>query len=177
MNKFKTYFILTLCILLLTNCTDKNNRQPQTVSIEEKLKKPLMKANQNLVNQDNDRIKSYAERRNWNMQETVTGLWYEVYSKGNGALAKKGMIATINYTVSLLTGEVCYTSDSLGAKTFLIGKGGVETGLEEGILLLHQGDKARFIMPPHLAHGLVGDDNKIPMRSTIIYDVELLNLQ
>jgi FKBP-type peptidyl-prolyl cis-trans isomerase len=52
----------------------------------------------------------------------------------------------------------------------------VESGLEEGILLLQEGDKARFIMPPHLAHGLIGDRDKIPARATIIYDLELVSL-
>jgi FKBP-type peptidyl-prolyl cis-trans isomerase len=53
----------------------------------------------------------------------------------------------------------------------------VESGLEEGILLLREGDKAKFILPPHLAHGLLGDDNKIPARSIIVYDLELLSLE
>jgi FKBP-type peptidyl-prolyl cis-trans isomerase len=66
--------------------------------------------------------------------------------------------------------------DNDDPKTFLIGQGGVESGLEEGILLLQEGDKARFIMPPHLAHGLIGDRDKIPARATIIYDLELVSL-
>jgi FKBP-type peptidyl-prolyl cis-trans isomerase len=56
----------------------------------------------------------------------------------------------------------------------VVGKGGVESGLEEGILLLHEGDKARFVLAPHLAHGLIGDENRIPPRSIIIYYIELL---
>ena len=41
---------------------------------------------------------------------------------------------------------------------------------------MHEGDKARFIMPPHLAHGLLGDNHKIPARAIIIYEVELIKL-
>ena len=60
--------------------------------------------------------------------------------------------------------------------SFKVGFGGVESGLEEGVLLLRTGDKARFIMPPHLAHGLIGDGDCIPMRAIIIYDVELVRV-
>jgi len=110
------------------------------------------------------------------MIETKTGLWYMIYEKGEGKKSKEGLYATINYNIALLDGPQCYSSDSLGPKRFKIGRSLVESGLEEGILLLTEGDKARFILPPHLAHGLVGDDNRIPARSIIVYDVELLSL-
>ena len=139
-------------------------------------KESLIRANKGLVTIDKERIEAFAERHQWEMATTETGLWYQIYEHGTGDSARNGLIASLKYTVSLLDGTLCYTSDSTGEKTFLIGQGGVESGLEEGILLRRCGDKARFIMPPHLAHGLPGDNDKIPPRSTIVYQVELLNL-
>jgi FKBP-type peptidyl-prolyl cis-trans isomerase len=110
------------------------------------------------------------------MEETPTGLWVGISGRGTGEKAQPGMTAAIKYRLSLLDGTICYDSDSLGLKTFRIGHGGVESGLEEGILLLREGDRATFIMPPHLAHGLPGDGNRIPARSIIMYDVELVKL-
>ena len=121
-------------------------------------KESLIRANKGLVTIDKERIEAFAERHQWDMATTETGLWCQIYEHGTG------------------DGTLCYSSDSTGEKTFLIGQGGVESGLEEGILLMRCGDKARFIMPPHLAHGLPGDNDKIPPRSTIVYQVELLNL-
>jgi FKBP-type peptidyl-prolyl cis-trans isomerase len=83
----------------------------------------------------------------------------------------------IDYSVSLLDGTECYSSKSTGPQEFRIGQDNVESGLHEAILLMKVGDKARFILPPHLAHGLIGDQNKIPAMSTIIYDVELKALR
>jgi FKBP-type peptidyl-prolyl cis-trans isomerase FkpA len=125
---------------------------------------------------DAERIENYSKRRNWDMKVTKSGLWFQIYEHGNGQLAKEGQIAILNYKITLLDGTLCYTSDSLGAKEFAIGHGGVESGLEEGILLLKAGDKARFIMPPYQAHGLLGDMKKIPARSIIVYEIELLKL-
>ena len=42
---------------------------------------------------------------------------------------------------------------------------------------MRAGDKARFIIPPHLAYGLLGDENRIPARSIIIYQVELVDVK
>jgi FKBP-type peptidyl-prolyl cis-trans isomerase len=105
------------------------------------------------------------------MKETSTGLWYMIYAHGSGVKAEKGNSISLRFSISLLDGNLCYSSDSLGLKKFLIGSGHVESGLEEAVLLLHQGDKARFILPPHLAYGLLGDNNKIPPGSAILYEI------
>ena len=175
----KVLFVIML--LIVTNCfVFCNNKPPKkerkTKQEIEKHKESLQLANKYLTTLDAERIANYAKRRKWNMQETKSGLWYEIYEKGKGEKAKEGQVAVLNFKISLLDGTVCYSSDSIGAKQFAIGHGGVESGLEEGILLLHQGDKARIIMPPFRAHGLLGDMDKIPPRSIIIYELELLKL-
>lgn len=164
-------FIFTV-LALLTSCksreTGNKGNQPD--------QETLMKINKYLVKKDADAIKGYIQRHGWNMQESKAGLWYEITGNGTGKKAEAEKMATLEYKVWLLNGTLCYSSDSLGEKSFIIGKGGVEPGLELGILMLREGDKARFIMPPHLAHGLVGDQNKIPARATIVYEVHLLKI-
>ena len=61
-------------------------------------------------------------------------------------------------------------------KTIKIAAGSVEGGLDEALLLMRIGDKARIILLPHLAHGLLGDFEKIPARSIIVYYIELVEL-
>ncbi len=136
----------------------------------------LINVNKYLVSKDADIIRAYAKRRGWTITTTKTGLAYVIINEGFGKAAQTGKTAVIKYNVSMLDGTVCYSSDSLEPKTFRIGKGGVESGLEEAILLMHEGGKGFFIMPPHLAHGLMGDQNKIPARATILYEVELVKL-
>jgi len=172
----KTYNIfILLSTLLFTDC-NKPYSPAQTENREENSKK-LIEVNKALVRKDRLRINGYVERNYLDMKETGTGLWYSIIEKGEGAQVEKGNMVNLDYTVSLLDGKECYNSAKDGIKTFVVGQGGVESGLEEGVLLLHAGDKAKFIMPPHLSHGLTGDGNKIPGRSTIIYDVELLSIQ
>jgi FKBP-type peptidyl-prolyl cis-trans isomerase len=47
----------------------------------------------------------------------------------------------------------------------------VESGLHEAVQLLSAGDSAVFILPSFRAHGLAGDRDRIPMRSTVVYRV------
>ena len=169
--KFLTWILL---LFLITACAE--SPPPPSGQDIAKHQENLIRANKYLVANDADRIKAFAKRRNWEMKVSETGLWSMIYEQGKGQQAKTGKTAIMNYKVWLLDGTLCYSSDSLGPKKFRIGKGGVESGLEEGILLLHQGDKARFILPPHLAFGIQGDNAKIPRRSTIVYELELINI-
>ncbi|MDA3892420.1 MAG: FKBP-type peptidyl-prolyl cis-trans isomerase [Salinivirgaceae bacterium] len=170
----KTFFVILMAGILLFSC--KSQTKNYTAKEKKEFHNNLVKANKGLVTKDQELIESYAKHRNWNMQKSKTGLWYEIIKTTNAPKAKPGQVAHIRYQINLLDGTSCYTSDSLGVKQFKIGQGGVESGLEEAILLLSEGDAARFIMPPHLAHGLLGDENKIPPHSTIVYNVELLKL-
>ena len=143
----------------------------------EKFKESLVKANKKLVKTEEEEINDFINRYQWKMTQTKSGLRYMIYKNGNGEKAIKGKIVKINYKVGLITGVNCYSSDETGPKSFIIGKGEVENGLDEGILLFKVGDKAKLIIPSPLAFGLVGDDKKIPKRATLIYDVELLEIK
>lgn len=166
--------LFALLLLIAVSCNSEKNKDE--VKDWHKINKQLIDINKYLVKEDKERIESFIKRNGWNMQETSTGLWYEIYETVNGEPAEENLIATIDYRVELLDGTLCYSSDSTGTLTFKIGKGNVESGIQEGILMLKEGDKARFILPPHLAFGLVGDDNKIPPRSIIIYYIDLISL-
>ncbi|MCH8319319.1 MAG: FKBP-type peptidyl-prolyl cis-trans isomerase [Bacteroidetes bacterium] len=140
-------------------------------------KEPLMEANKIRVQREDVEIDNYIKRHQWDMKETGTGLRYLIYHEDGGEKAMTGKTAVINFKISLLDGTACYSSENNGPKKFTIGQGGVESGLEEGILLLKVGDKAKFILPSHLAYGLLGDGDKIPSHVVIIYEVELINLK
>ncbi len=168
-----------LSLLFTFSCRRYNTQQPaqDTTEVERQKKEILLRVNQQLVEEDTEEIETYVKKHNWQMKTTKSGLWYMIYKNGNGEKAAKGKIAALEYSVSLLDSTVCYSSEQSGPKIFKLGQGGVEPGLEEGILLLRVGDKARLVMPPHLAHGLTGDGNCILQREIIIYDVELLGLK
>jgi FKBP-type peptidyl-prolyl cis-trans isomerase FkpA len=171
------FFIAILLLAGFTNCSS-NPKEVKQVEIDPAvLKEQLLEANKKVVGTEDEQIRSLIQRYGWKMQETGTGLRYFVYYNGNGPKALKDWTVKINYEVRLITGDLAYSSKEKGPKEFRIGSGGVESGLEEGILLLNVGDKAKFIFPSHLAWGLIGDQDRIPPKSTLIYDVEVIELK
>ena len=109
------------------------------------------------------------------MSQTESGVYYMVMQTGTGDSALTGQTAKVTYDIYLLDGTKCYSSED-GPKEFVIGEDYVESGLHEGILRMHLGEQMRFILPSHLAHGLTGDQDKIPPRSSVVYEVKLLEL-
>jgi FKBP-type peptidyl-prolyl cis-trans isomerase len=167
------YLFSALLFFLLLSCGEEKKDIPHFT--EREFRDTMIKVNKKFVETENDRINKYIQRRGLDVIETGTGLRYVITQKGSGIQAKNGMIARVKYKVSLLNGTVCYDrSDKIDE--FLIGMDDVESGLHEGITYMHVGDKAILILPTHLAHGLIGDMNKIPPQSTIIYEIELVSL-
>lgn len=168
--------VSVVCILVLSaSCKEK---KPKT-SEEEYLatERKMAEVNRIMLSKDKRRIEGYIEREQLVMHESATGLWYSVQNPASGDPIRKGMNVSLKYTLGLLEGKKCYNSDATGLKTFRVGRGGVESGLEEGILLMRLGGKAKFIMPPHLAYGLPGDGDCIPARAIIIYDIEVVSIE
>lgn len=173
--KFKKIFFLFFLILAaLPSCRDPGKEKKID---SEALKEPLIEINKTAAEIESEQIDGYVKRHHWDVIKSGTGLRYLVYEKGEGEQARPGQVARVNFEISLLNGTVCYSTKESGPREFLIGESGVESGLHEGIAYMRVGDKAKLILPSHLAHGLAGDLNKIPPRSTIIYDIELIGLK
>lgn len=167
--------MLVIAVPFLFSCCTTRHKTSEDEDVIN-YKDTLVSINKTLVTMDDESIKAYSDRYKLGLEVNKSGLWYKIAEKGKGAPVKKSKVVTISYTVSLLDGKVCYTSDSLGYKSFVVGQGGVENGLEIGILMLNEGSRAIFVMPPFLAHGLIGDENRIPPRSIIRYDVEVIKI-
>ncbi len=168
---------LSLIFLAFLSCNPGRQQKENSPRKEHVNEETLMRTNRYLVEKDDERIQRFIERRGWKMTRNNTGLWYQIYAHGSGPKVTRGKKVTIKYTVHLLDGTLCYSSEESGPKTFIAGHGSVERGLEEGILLMRQGDKARLILPPFLAYGVPGDRKMIPPRSVIVYDIEVLKVE
>ncbi len=172
-----TYVILVIAFLFFFLSCDNMESEKKEMSATTEIKESLLDANKKAVKTEEQQINDFLSRYKWNVTQTGSGLKYLIYENGNGEKAVEGNVVTFEYTVSLLNGIKVYTSQQDGPKEFLVGKGGVESGLEEGILLLREGDRAKLILPSHLAYGLAGDQDRIPPKTTIIYDIHLLKVR
>jgi len=111
-------------------------------------------------------------------EETKSGLRYQILQKGTGKQATKGANVSVHYKGQLLDGTVFDSSYKRKEPIdFAIGVGQVIAGWDEGIQLLKVGDKARFVIPSHLAYGESGAGGVVPPNATLIFDVELMNVK
>jgi FKBP-type peptidyl-prolyl cis-trans isomerase len=159
--------------MLLAGCQNRPYHYKEQEDTGESQKEALLKVNKFLVKKDREMIKNFADRRGWEMKTTDRGLYYQIYSHGDGPKATHGAEVTISYTLQLLDGTFVTPEKQRASKTLQLGSDDNESGLYEGILLMHAGDQARFIIPPHLGQGLLGTDKKIPPRAVLIYDIKL----
>lgn len=168
-------FLLILPLVLLFACKDKGGRGKNITLTEAKSR--LQSVNKALVDKDAELIEAYIERHKLqNIQNNGAGLFYLIWGETTDSLIKRGDLVSLDYKISLLDGTLCYSSENSKPKEFVVGYGGVEAGLEMAMLLMRKGQRGKLILPPHLAHGLLGDNNKIPSRAIIVYDVHVKNV-
>ncbi len=110
--------------------------------------------------------------------QTESGLYHKTINKGSGAQAEAGKTVSVHYKGTLLDGKKFDSSyDRNEPIEFPLGNGHVIPGWDEGIALLKVGEKARFVIPPHLAYGEAGAGGVIPPNATLIFDVELMDVK
>jgi hypothetical protein len=98
---------------------------------------------------------------------------------GTGTEAKDGDKVKVNYTGRLLKTNFMFdTSVGPGKKPFefVIGKGSVIKGWDQGVVGMKVGGKRKLTIPSRLGYGEKGSPPKIPGKSTLVFEVELLGV-
>lgn len=97
---------------------------------------------------------------------------------GIGTEATPGSRVTVNYVGMLPDGTVFDASSRHGQPfTFTLGAGEVIKGWDIGVQGMKEGGKRRLIVPPADGYGSQGAGDVIPPNATLIFDVELLQVQ
>lgn len=126
---------------------------------------------------DDKIIVEYLNKNNLKATKTSSGLYYIITQTNNGIKAEKGMIATVKYTGKFMDDSIFDQNTSSSAPfTFVLGMGEVIAGWDEGISLMHKGEKARLFLPSKLAYGSSGMSS-IPPNTVLQFEVELTDLK
>ncbi len=175
----KSCHFLCLCLILsFTACrpdkkvaTD-NNKWGKDHSVD---------FNQELAIREQIQIKLFLEHNSLKMKLCESGLRYMIYKKGMGLhKAITGQAAKVKLKISLLDGTICYetiANESGEYEYFNIEKSEKESGIHELVKYMKVGDRAKAILPSHLAHGLLGDRQSIPPQSALYIDIELIDIK
>jgi FKBP-type peptidyl-prolyl cis-trans isomerase len=106
------------------------------------------------------------------------GLKIQELVPGTGASAQMGQSVSVLYTGSLENGTVFDSNlDRNQPLQFTLGAENIIRGLSQGVEGMKVGGKRRVTIPPELAYGKNGFGQRIPPDSTLIFEVELLDVK
>jgi FKBP-type peptidyl-prolyl cis-trans isomerase len=109
------------------------------------------------------------------VETTDSGLQYEVVEEGSGQSPEASDRVTVHYTGTLIDGTVFDSSRERGEPaSFALNQ--VIPGWTEGLQLMKEGGHYKFYIPSELAYGERGAGDVIEPGSTLIFDVELLEV-
>jgi FKBP-type peptidyl-prolyl cis-trans isomerase len=175
MSSLFRFWPVYISVLLTAGCDTpvqiQDNHENKQVSEQ------FLRANQYMQLRHQDHIAAFLDRVGWEAEVTPSGLWIVVEKPGTGKRIADNMLVTFAFKSTLLNGQPCYEATPEDPKQITIGKGEVESGVEQGLKRLSEGAEAVLFLPPHLGHGNFGDRVKIPGNSTLIYRVQVLKVE
>ena len=165
----KIFFGLSACVALILSAASCGNKSGSSATdYEEAPVDTIELFNQLTPEQGAERPKD--------LKRTATGIKYRIVKEGTGATPAASDKVQVNYEGRLLNGQIFDSSYQRGAP-ITFGLNQVIPGWTEGLQLMKEGGKYTFFIPSDLAYGPNGIPNVIPPHSTLIFDVELLNVK
>ena len=127
--------------------------------------------------QEKSRLRKYLEKKDIKRKATDDEIYFIRKNAGNGDRVETNDSVKIHYTGKVLNGHTF--KDTRRTRTpfaFSVGSGKIIPGLKKGVMKMREGGKARMIIPSNLAYGKEGLENIIPPFSTLIFDVEIIEV-
>jgi len=173
----KRIFFLLFCGVgvFFISCGNEPASVPQPIynQIDEEYK---ILANKEIVRQENDKIVLVAKRYGWNLEQTPTGLFYEILNKTEGNFPDAKDRVLLKGKIYLQDGTEIYNDKTDGVKELVVNRSDDPVGLHELVKLMREGEKARAIIPSYLAYGISGDGELIPSLAFLFCEIELVKL-
>jgi len=112
-------------------------------------------------------------------QKQPSGLYFvPVTTNTSAPLATTGQVVSLLYTGQLLNGTVFDATSQRNDYpfNFRLGTDQLLTGIEQGVALMHKGDKAILLVPSGLAYGSNSAGSTVPANAVLRYDIEVTDL-
>lgn len=106
------------------------------------------------------------------------GVKIDIEKEGAGAAITNGQNAVVHYTGKLTDGKIFDSSIPRNQPfIFQLGSGMVIKGWETGVLGMKKGEKRILTIPPEMGYGAAGAGGVIPPNSTLVFEVELMDIK
>ncbi|WP_417612997.1 FKBP-type peptidyl-prolyl cis-trans isomerase [Owenweeksia hongkongensis] len=130
------------------------------------------------LRKERESIDAYIKDRNLKVERTGLGMYYTILVDSSAIeMVETEDIVEYEYDISMLNGSLLFTSRQLGNGHIKIDKQDAEIGLHESLKKLGLGDKGLFILPSHLAFGVAGDQDRVPPKTALVYELKVVKIQ
>lgn len=160
-------------VISIAGCVGEQAAKPASVAVNSD---KLIKINKYLVEKEKEVIELFIRRQGWQMTLAEDGYYSEIFDAGEARKPIAGELVVYSRTVKLLDGTVCYESKAEMPENFIVDGDEEISGMHRAVRMLGVGARARFIFPQRAAFGLQGDFNKIPPLSSLVYTVEIIEI-
>ncbi len=144
---------------------------------QQRIMEEQMEADMERADQEEGLMLAYLEEEGINAEPTESGLYYVQEEAGDGPEVQSGDMVAVHYEGRLLDGTVFDSSHERDEPIeFTVGQGQVIPGWDEGVAMMQVGEKAKLIIPSHLAYGDQGAGQVIPPYSTLVFEVEIIEI-
>ena len=168
MKPVSLYIVILSCIsFLLTGC----HNDPPVVVVPQggnNMKENMINANKTIAKSEETSIDEYIARRGWNMVKLSSGARYWEYEQGNGPKVEYEDSVHIHYNLEAINGKTIYSDVD---EAFVAGRRQKIIGLDDVVLQLHHGSRARVILPSNLGFGIGGDGDRITQSAILVFDI------
>ncbi len=172
MIKRIVFFILScLCVA----CAEKPAQIPMNKKQADHTGANIMEANRGLVAIEDEDIRHYVDSMKLDWDSTNMGIRYKILaSNPEGIQAVRHQGVKITYSLRAFDATEFCSNYTDRTEIVNVGTGDLPRGMDEAILMLHQGETGEFIIPSYLAYGVVGKGQCIASRTPIYCRITLM---
>jgi FKBP-type peptidyl-prolyl cis-trans isomerase FkpA len=133
---------------------------------------------ENMKKDENVLLKKYIDDNKITTTPTASGIYIIESVPGQGIKIDSGSMVKLHFVVSSVDGKQIFSSkDRPEPLKFQYGQKFDTPGLEEAVGTMKKGSKSKVIVPSKMAFGEIGRGNIVPPYATLIYDVEIVDVQ
>lgn len=145
---------------------------------QQRIMEQQMQANEQRALDEDGLLEQYLLDEGISVAPRESGLYFVEKEKGSGQPVTPGSKVFVHYEGRLLDGTVFDSSYERDEPLdFEVGTGQVIPGWDEGLSLMNVGGKALLVIPSHLGYGDRGAGELIPPYSTLVFEVEVVDVQ
>ena len=151
--------------------------QKQLQELDAQLTKATQVELEKVAKENEEKGKVYREKyaKEKDVKQTKSGILYRIEKMGEGASPTENDTVKVNYRGKLIDGTE-FDSSYKRNQPIEFQLGQLIPGWVEGIGLIKKGGKIQLVLPPNLAYG-DQQTGQIPPNSTLIFDIELLDVK